>query len=255
VYAVISPAKKLDFDPPTRRLELTAPELFKETRLLSETTSGLKASDLKRLMKLSDPLAKLNYRRFQEFDAKTSRPPGSKQAALAFDGDTYVGLRAGDLSAEQLAYAQNHLGILSGLYGILRPLDAILPYRLEMGTRLANPRGKSLYDFWGDRVAKKINARLKKIGSDILVNLASKEYFTVVDESALKARVVTPIFKEKRGKDLQIISFNAKRARGTMARFIIQNAIEREKDLESFAEDSYRFERKLSSENELVFVR
>jgi hypothetical protein len=166
-----------------------------------------------------------------------------------------VGLRAGDLSAEQLAYAQDHLGILSGLYGILRPLDAILPYRLEMGTRLANPRGKSLYDFWGDRVAKKINARLKKIDSDILVNLASKEYFAVVDESALKARVVTPIFKEKRGKDLQIISFSAKRARGTMARFIIRNAIERAKDLQSFAEDGYRFERKLSSENELVFVR
>lgn len=255
MYAVISPAKKLDFTPPTQRLKLTAPELFKETQLLSETTARLEAVDLKNLMKLSDSLAKLNFQRFREFDATNSRPVGSKQAALAFDGDTYVGLRARELSPEQLDYAQDHLGILSGLYGILRPLDAMLPYRLEMGTRLANPRGRSLYDFWGDRVAKKINARLKKIGSDILVNLASKEYFTVVDERALKARVVTPVFKEKRGRELRIVSFSAKRARGTMARYMIENAIDRVKDLESFAEDGYRFDRSLSTQGELVFVR
>lgn len=255
MFAVISPAKKLDFAPAPPSLKVTAPELFKDTQVLAETTRRLEANDLAKLMKLSKGLAQLNFERFQNFDASSARPVGSKQAALAFDGDTYVGLRAREFSKEQLNYAQEHLGILSGLYGLLRPLDAILPYRLEMGTRLANPRGGSLYEFWGDRVAKKINSRMKKLGTSVLVNLASKEYSTVIDERTLKANIVTPVFKEKRGKESKIISFSAKRARGTMARYIIENRLEDPERLKDFREDGYRYQKGESNEREWVFVR
>lgn len=255
MFAVLSPAKTLDFAPLPAPLPLTSPELFKETKLLSETTRALKASDLKSLMKLSDGLALLNYERFQEFDAKKARPSGSKQAALAFDGDTYQGLRAGELTLKELEFAQEHLGILSGFYGLLRPLDAISPYRLEMGTRLKTPRGSSLYDFWGDRVAKKINGKLKKIGSDVLVNLASKEYSSVIFEGTLKARVITPIFQEIRGGKAKIISFSAKRARGTMARYIVRSRLTDPEALKKFQEDGYRFQRRGSTDSEWIFLR
>jgi cytoplasmic iron level regulating protein YaaA (DUF328/UPF0246 family) len=255
VFAIISPAKKLDFDPPGLRLKLTAPELFKETQVLSQTTRLLKTSDLKKLMKLSDPLARLNYERFQEFDAQHAKPAGCKQAALAFDGDTYQGLRAPEFTKEQMDYAQDHLGILSGLYGLLRPLDAISPYRLEMGTRLKTPRGHSLYDFWGDLVAKKINSRLKKIGTDVVVNLASKEYSSVIPAGSLKGRVITPVFQELRGGKPKIISFCAKRARGAMARYILQNSLQKPEDLRAFREDGYKFTAKGSTETEWFFLR
>ena len=258
MLVVLSPAKKLDFSPLSTdglQLKSTIPEMLKETKLLSQTTRKLLPNEIKRLMKLSDTLSELNFERFQEFDARASRPKGSKQAALAFDGDTYSGLQAGEFSEEDMLFAQEHLGILSGLYGLLRPLDAIQPYRLEMGTRLKTPRGKSLYDFWGDRVANKIDRRLSKMGSDVLVNLASTEYFSVVSPGSLKARVITPVFKELRGGEAKIISFSAKRARGMLARYIIQQRLTEPTPLKKFGLDGYKFHKAGSTGDKWLFLR
>lgn len=255
MLVLLSPAKKLDFSAATPGLLLSIPALLKETRLLSETTRNLAAQDLKRLMKLSDALAELNYQRFQSFDANSTRPQGSKQAALAFDGDTYTGLRAREFSEAELDFAQEHLAILSGLYGLLRPLDAIQPYRLEMGTRLSTPRGKSLYEFWGSRVAQHVEQRLKKMKADVVVNLASSEYSSVLPPGSVKARVVTPVFKEVRAGKAKIISFNAKRARGAMARFVVEKRLTDPEPLKKYRRDGYRFVKSQSSENEWVFLR
>lgn len=234
---------------------MTTPELLKETRTLHETTSRLKPADLKRLMKLSDSLAHLNHQRFQEFDPKAARPTGSKQAALAFDGDTYVGLRAPDFTPEEMEFAQEHVAILSGLYGLLRPLDAILPYRLEMGTRLRTPRGASLYEFWGDRVAKKINERLKKSAGRVVLNCASQEYFGVIPSGALAVPVITPVFKEVRGGQAKIVSFSAKRARGMMARYVVSNRITSPEKIKKFNLDGYAFVSEGSTETDWLFLR
>jgi cytoplasmic iron level regulating protein YaaA (DUF328/UPF0246 family) len=255
VLILLSPAKKLNFASHADDYPLSIPELLTETRVLSETTSELLACDLKRLMKLSDGLSKLNFERFQSFDPYSERPKGSCQAAFAFDGDTYAGLRARELSRGQLEFAQEHLGILSGLYGLLRPFDAIQPYRLEMGTRLKTPRGASLYEFWGDRVAHNAEKRLKKMGSNVVVNLASTEYASVIPSGALKARIVTPVFKEVRGGKAKIISFSAKRARGAMARFIIEKGLTEPSGMKRFTRDGYRFEKSESSENQWLFLR
>jgi hypothetical protein len=254
VFCVISPAKKLDFETSTP-FGKTVPQLMKDVGELAESTCKLTATDLQRLMKLSPSLAELNFQRFQQFDARAKKPVGSKPAALAFDGDTYVGLRATEFDAEEMAFAQEHLGILSGLYGLLRPLDAILPYRLEMGTSLKTKRGKTLYDFWGDKVAVKVNQQLGKLGSDCLVNLASKEYFTVLDRPSLKATVITPVFKELRGGVPKIVSFSAKRARGAMARYVVQNRLENPADLKKFRQDGYRYTRAQSTDREWLFLR
>lgn len=256
VLAVLSPAKKLNFETQSPiELELTIPALLKETRFLAETTKKLGPEQIKKMMKLSDDLAELNFQRFQKFDPKPNRPRGSKQAVLAFAGDTYVGLRATEFDLEDMAFAQDHLGILSGLYGLLRPLDAISPYRLEMGTSITNPRGNSLYDFWGDRVTTCINKRLKALESDALINLASHEYFSVLKRGKLDARVITPVFKESRNGQLKIISFSAKRARGSMARFMIRSRAKEPSVLKKFREDGYRFEKSGSTESEWLFVR
>jgi uncharacterized protein len=256
VLAVLSPAKKLNFEPETQSgLRSTTPELLKETHLLAETTRKLAPAQIKKMMKLSDDLAELNFQRFQSFDSKATRPRGSKQAVLAFAGDTYVGLRAAEFELEEMTFAQEHLGILSGLYGFLRPLDAIQPYRLEMGTRFPHPRGNSLYEFWGDRVSRKINARLKALKSDTLINLASHEYFSVVQPNEVKGVVITPVFKEKRNGALKIISFCAKRARGSMARYMIQKRSTDPSVLQTFREDGYRFDKSKSTETEWLFVR
>lgn len=256
VFAVLSPAKKLDFEPKAPLgLKFSTPELLKETLLLSETTRKLAPEQIKKLMKLSDELAALNFERFQNFDAKATRPKNGQPAVLAFAGDTYVGLRAFDFEKNEMEFAQEHLGILSGLYGLLRPLDVIQPYRLEMGTRLLNSRGNSLYEFWGDRVSRRINARLKALQSETLINLASHEYFSVVKEQHLNGNVITPVFKEQRKGSLKIISFSAKRARGSMARYLIQNRLKDPKALQKFREDGYRFDKSGSTESEWLFVR
>lgn len=253
VLAVISPAKRLDFDKECP-FPSTTPPLLRETKQLSLVTRKLSAEDLSKLMNLSRPLAQLNEQRFRDFKA-TPKPKGSAPASWAFDGDTYTGLRAREFNEEQINYAQEHLVILSGLYGALRPLDAILPYRLEMGTRLVTERGGTLYDFWGDIIARYLNQQLTNVRSDILVNLASQEYFQAVDRRALKARIVTPVFKEKRGNRLQMISFSAKRARGAMARYIVESKAARIEQLKSFRVDGYRFQPELSDDDTLVFVR
>lgn len=254
MIVLLSPAKKLNFKP-NPAFPTTTPELLKETRTLHETTSRLKPADLKRLMKLSDSLARLNHERFQDFDPKAARPKGSKQAALAFDGDTYVGLRAPEFTPEQMEFAQEHVAILSGLYGLLRPLDAILPYRLEMGTRLETPRGSSLYEFWGDRIAKKLNERLKKAGGRVVLNCASQEYFGAIPSGALQVPVITPVFKELRGGQAKIVSFSAKRARGMMARYVVENRITAVEKVKKFSEGGYAFVSEGSTDSEWLFLR
>lgn len=256
MLAVLSPAKALDFQAPARaELAATAPQLFADTQELAQVVKKLDAKALGALMKLSPSLSKLNFARFAEFDVASKKPAGSRPAAFAFDGDTYVGLRARELSSEELGFAQEHVWILSGLYGVLRPLDAILPYRLEMGSRLKTARGASLYDYWGKKPAQALKKQLGKLGSKTLVNLASTEYFSVVDRAALGADVLTPVFKEKKGKDLVIVSFAAKRARGAMARYLVQERLTEPAGLKDFAEDGYRFQKAGSTDSEWLFVR
>ncbi|MEL7487562.1 MAG: peroxide stress protein YaaA [Pseudomonadota bacterium] len=251
---LLSPAKNLDFDPAPDAPAATKPALAKETALLAEETRKLTRAKIKSLMNISDALADLNFERFQAF--KTSgRISGAKQAALAFNGDVYLGLDAKTLSAEDLAYAQDRLRILSGLYGLLRPLDAIQPYRLEMGSRLKNERGATLYDFWGDRIAREINKAAKSHDDPSIVNLASKEYFGAVDQATLKFPIVTPTFKEEKDGRLRQLQFFAKRARGLMARWAIENRIETVSDLKDFNVEGYAFSRDGSDETNWLFTR
>lgn len=251
---VISPAKTLDFESPAVPEESSLPAFVAESARLARRLRSLPATELGQLMDLSPELASLNHARFAAWRPRHSRR-NARQAVLAFRGDVYVGLRAETFSADDFAFAQEHLRILSGLYGVLRPLDLIQPYRLEMGTRLANERGSNLYAFWGARIAEQLAAQLASCGASELVNLASQEYFRAVDRAHLAAPVITPVFKEYRGGKLKIVSFSAKRARGQMAGFAIRHRLERAEELKSFAEDGYRFERSLSTAGEWVFVR
>src|SRR5579875_1774625 len=250
---VLSPAKTLDFTPAPSELPATAPEMRKDTAELAAVTRKLTASDLKRLMGISDKLAELNVGRFRGF--KTRPADAGVQAALAFAGDVYEGLQARTLDADALAWAQDHLRILSGLYGLLRPLDRMQPYRLEMGVRLRTERGASLYDFWGDRIAKALNRAARGHADRTLVNLASQEYFGAVRRKALKLPLVTCHFKEEKDGELSIVSFNAKKARGLMARFVIDHRLDRAEDLKAFDRAGYRFRPELSTDGDWVFSR
>ena len=215
MLVVVSPAKSLDMDPVD--VPATTPEFQEDAVRLSKTARNLSLKDLKGLMDISDDLARLNRDRFKVFAADPT-PEVTKAAALAFNGDTYQGLEAKTLSEDDLAWAQDHLRILSGLYGLLRPLDAIQPYRLEMGSRLKTRRGNSLYDYWGDTIAKALTVQAEAVQTDTLINCASQEYFGAADRKALKLRVVTPAFMEVKDNKPRIVSFFAKRARGAMAR-------------------------------------
>lgn len=249
---LLSPAKAMNFDPVERDLPATEPALIGETRILSKTTRQLTAPKIKAMMKISDDLAALNRERFQAFDADQ---PGEKQAAFAFNGEVYRGLEADSLSEADLDYAQDHLRILSGMYGALRPLDAIHPYRLEMGRKLHTRRGESLYDFWGNGIAKELN-RLQDGESDpVVLNLASNEYFKSVDRKTLKARIITATFKEEKDGQLRALMVFAKKARGMMARWAIQNRVEDPADLRKFDLGGYRFEAEGSSDTNLLFTR
>lgn len=250
---VLSPAKTLDFSPAPAELPKTRPEMTAETKALAAVARTLKASDLRRLMDISDQLADLNVARFKAFDPKGTET--DVQASLAFAGDVYDGLDARNLDAAALDWAQDHLRILSGLYGLLRPLDTIQPYRLEMGVRLATDRGATLYDFWGDRLAKALNKAAAGMADPTLVNLASQEYFGSVDAKALKLKVLSCAFKDEKDGEARIVSFYAKHARGMMARFAIENRIERREALKGFDGGGYRFRAALSSEAEWVFTR
>ena len=250
---VISPAKSLDFTPPDPDVPATAPAMTGDIAELAKVTRKLTKAHLKRLMDISDNLALLNYERFQAFDPESE---DGVQAAMAFDGDVYDGLQARTLDKAGLAFAQQRLRILSGLYGLLRPLDVIQPYRLEMGTRLKTRRGASLYDFWGSRIAKALDEAAEGAGEPVLVNLASQEYFGAVDRKALKLPVVNCHFKEIKGEEpAKLISFYAKKARGMMARFAIDNRIDRAEDLKNFAAAGYRLDAASSTAEDWVFIR
>lgn len=251
---VLSPAKSLDFSPAAPEVPSTCPDAFaKDTAELLGVARKLTRTDLGRLMDISDKLADLNFQRFQAFDAEPDA--GTVQAALAFAGDVYDGLDARSLDAGDLAWAQDHVRILSGLYGLLRPLDRIQPYRLEMGTRLRTERGANLYDFWGDRIARALNEAAKGQADPTLVNLASVEYFGAVDARALKLPVLGVRFLEESDGEQQMISFWAKRARGMMARWAVEQRVEHVEALKRFDLGGYHFDKSASSEGEWVFVR
>ena len=249
---LLSPAKNMNFDTVGRDLPATEPALIDETRILSKTTRQLTITKIKSMMKINDDLARLNRDRFQAFDADQ---PGEKQAAFAFNGEVYRGLEADSLSDADLDWAQDHLRILSGLYGALRPLDAIHPYRLEMGRKLHTRRGESLYDFWGDRIAKDLNNLQAGQDDPVILNLASNEYFRSVDRKALKARVITATFKEEKDGQLRALMVFAKKARGMMARWAIENRVTDPAELVNFNLGGYRFDKTGSSEDDLLFTR
>jgi len=251
---LISPAKSLDYDTPPHVATHTQPLFTRQSAQLIDVLKTKTPGQISSLMKLSDALAGLNVARYQAWSPKFTAK-NSKQAALAFDGDVYGGLNAKTLDAAQLDWAQEHVCILSGLYGVLRPLDRMQPYRLEMGTPLATPQGKNLYQFWGSQISDYLNERAASDTSPVVINLASEEYFKAVDRKALKARVVSCVFEEYKGGKYKIISFNAKRARGLMLRYAIEKKIAMVKKLESFDAEGYRFDPKASEPDRLVFRR
>jgi cytoplasmic iron level regulating protein YaaA (DUF328/UPF0246 family) len=250
---VLSPAKRLDFSEPDPAVPASERRFVEDTASLVRTARRQTQADLRRLMSLSSDLARLNQERFRALDAQAT--DRGVQAALAFAGDVYQGLDARSLDAAALDWAQTHLRILSGLYGLLRPLDRIQPYRLEMGTRLKTRRGGNLYDFWGDRISQQLNADAEGLADQTLVNLASQEYFGAIDARALKLPVVTCHFREARDGESRVIAFFAKRARGAMARFAAEEGIETASDLKAFDRDGYRFDPALSTAADWIFIR
>lgn len=250
---LISPAKTLDFETPAHTAHYSQPDFLNESQQLIDALRDLAPQDISALMKISDKLGTLNYQRFADWQTPFS-PDNAKQAVLAFRGDVYTGLAADNMSDDDLAFAQQHLRILSGLYGLLRPLDLIQAYRLEMGTKFANARGKNLYDFWGEEITEAINAQLKDAGP-LVVNLASNEYFGAVKPKALNAEVITPVFKDFKNGKYKIISFYAKKARGLMSAYIIKNRITDAEQLKAFDVDGYYFSPEESSASEWVFLR
>lgn len=251
---VISPAKTLDFETPPVTHEYTQPGFLDDSAELIDELRKLEPDQVGKLMSISPKLALLNSNRYFSW----KRPftlKNAKQAVLAFKGDVYMGLDADTLTATELAFAQDHLRILSGLYGVLRPLDLIQAYRLEMGTQFKNPRGNNLYEFWGDKIAQALNQEMTKQKSDILINLASIEYFQSIQPNTLNARIITPIFKDQKNGVYKIISFFAKKARGLMSRYIIQNKITNPEDIQRFDVTGYRFSENDSGKNEWIFTR
>ena len=252
MLVLISPAKRLDWA--ERDVEMTAPDLQSDAVRLSKTAKNLTLGQLRKLMDLSPDLARLNRDRFQAFETEPSNNL-VRPAALAFAGDTYQGLEATTFSDDEMRWAQDHLRILSGLYGLLRPLDAIQPYRLEMGSRLKTRRGASLYDYWRTDLSKMLNTHAEVVGTDTLINCASQEYFGAVAPKALKLRVITPIFMELKDGNAKIVSFFAKKARGAMARYIVQNRIENAEEIKSFHTGGYAFQKDMSEGDRWVFLR
>lgn len=250
---VISPAKTLDFETPCDA-ESSYPRFRKETMELIGVLKEKSPEEIQQLMDISENLAELNVSRYNKFRA-AKHPKVAKQSVYAFKGDVYIGLEAEELDDEDILYAQEHLRILSGLYGLLRPLDVIQPYRLEMGTRLAFDDYRTLYNYWADKIAKLVNRDLKNQGDKVLINLASQEYFKAIDRKALKARIVDVEFLDFKTDKYKVISFFAKKARGMMARYIIKNRINDPEGLKQFDTEGYYFDEESSSENKLVFKR
>ena len=254
MLTVISPAKTLDYDTPPVTERFTLPQYLDDSHELIVQLRELSPAQISELMHLSDKLAGLNAARFGSWTPDFT-PANAKQALLAFKGDVYTGLDAETLGEDDFTYAQQHLRMLSGLYGLLRPLDLMQPYRLEMGTKLANARGKDLYAFWGTRISEWLNQALAEQGDDVLLNLASNEYFSAVKRSALKARVINVDFKDYKNGQYKIISFYAKKARGLMARHVIKQRVTAVDDLRDFDDQGYRYSSERSSADTLVFLR
>lgn len=254
MIAILSPAKKLDFKQPVPEINYT--ELFfpEEASQLAEQLKNYSPADLMQLMKISRSLAELNTERFFKWHWPFNESEG-RPAILAFNGEAYNGLQARTFSTEELNTAQHHLRILSGLYGLLRPLDLILPYRLEMGIKLKNPKGKDLYQFWGDKITMQLNKDLADGGHKALVNLASQEYFKAINPKKIEVPIITPVFKEYKNGAFKVISVYAKKARGMMTRFIIQNQLTDPEELKAFDLDGYHYNNQLSTDKEMVFTR
>ena len=249
MLVVVSPAKKLNMSL-VDNLKVSEPQFKNNANELVNVVRGLSIKDLEKLMDISTNLAELNKDRFNDFGNQQK-----KAAAFAFAGDTYKGLSVEKFEIEDLDWAQKHLRILSGLYGLLRPLDEIEPYRLEMGSKLKGAHGSSLYDYWGNKISENLNQHAKEIGSEILVNCASNEYFNAINLNSLLLKVITPIFMERKNGKEKVISFFAKNARGAMARFIIQNRLKSEEDIKKFDLDGYNYSAEKSGEGKLVFIR
>ena len=254
MITLLSPSKKLNFEPQNMVDNYTQCEFIKSAEILANKAKDLTESDLKELMDISDKLAQLNRERFDRWSLPFNSS-NAKQAILAFDGGVYSGLRANTFSDKDFGFAQDHLRILSGLYGILKPLDLIQPYRLEMGVSFQNPKGKNLYDFWKQSITDNLNNTLKKHPSPVIVNCASIEYFSAIDLSKLKGSILSIVFKEYRNGELKFISFNAKKARGLMTQYIVKNKIDDHTNIKDFNYEDYKFDSKLSEDSKFVFTR
>ena len=251
---VISPAKTMDFDTPANTAIASKPMMLKDSAILIDRMREFAPDDLVNLMGVSKKIAELNTQRFMNWRVPFTKK-NAKQALLAFKGDVYTGLSAETFTEDDLEFAQQHLRILSGLYGVLRPLDLIQPYRLEMGTKLVNEKGKNLYEFWDKKPTQALNKQLTSLNSSTIINLASSEYFNAVDKSALKANIVTPVFKDYKNGKYKIISFYAKKARGLMSAYIIKNKLQEPSEIKKFNVDGYYFEPQGSTKNEWLFLR
>ncbi|WP_313354107.1 peroxide stress protein YaaA [Kosakonia cowanii] len=251
---LISPAKTLDYQSPLATERYTQPALLAHSQQLIKTARTLSAPQIKKLMGISDKLADLNATRFHDWQPDFT-PENARQALLAFKGDVYTGLQAETFSDEDFDFAQRHLRMLSGLYGVLRPLDLMQPYRLEMGIRFENERGKDLYQFWGDIITDTLNEALAEQGDEIVVNLASDEYFRAVKPKKLNARIIKPVFLDEKNGTFKVISFYAKKARGLMSRYIIEQRLTKPEQLKGFDREGYFFDETASTPDELVFKR
>ena len=249
MLAIISPSKTQDFEP-TAIQNFTQTRQISDSQALVEILKNKSQVQIGELMSISEKLSKLNYERFQSFKTPLTQS-NAKQALLAFKGDVYNGIDAPSLSTQDLAFAQNHVRMLSGLYGVIRPLDLIAPYRLEMGTKLANTRGKNLYEFWGDRISQVLN----EDEPDVIINLASNEYFKGIDKKALKAKIINIAFKENKNGNYKVIGIYAKRARGLMVRYMIDQRLTIPDQLKAFDVEGYRFRQSLSDDKTWVFTR
>ncbi|MGA9698275.1 peroxide stress protein YaaA [Acinetobacter sp.] len=254
MLALVSPAKTLDYESALPTDTYTLPRLLEHSQELIDVSRKLTAADLSSLMSVSEKIAKLNVERFNDWQSELNFS-NSRQALFAFKGDVYTGLDAYNLNEQHIEFAQNHLRMLSGLYGLLRPLDLMMPYRLEMGTKLNNPRGHNLYQFWGDRITHLINDDLEQANSELLVNIASDEYYKSIIERKVKAEIIKPVFLDQKNGKYKVISFYAKKARGLMARYIIENQLNQAEDLKSFNSEGYYFDAESSLNGELVFKR
>jgi cytoplasmic iron level regulating protein YaaA (DUF328/UPF0246 family) len=251
---LISPAKTLDFETPPLTRRATQPAFLEQSQILIDELQEMTPDSISSLMKISENLGHLNFERFMDWQTPFTKD-NAKQAILAFKGDVYTGLAVENFSTEDFKFAQKYLRILSGLYGVLRPLDLMQAYRLEMGTKFSTPRGKDLYQFWDDSITKELNKQLKSLKEQTLLNLASNEYFKVIDKKLLNATIISPAFKDLKNGKYKIISFYAKKARGLMSAWVIQNGITDPKDIKKFKIAGYRYNADMSTPDVPTFTR